>query len=96
MGALIEGSLIGDSYLRNFRKACVAQGIRVVAEEWIAQTAQDVGRAVRKVARRETDRDRALRIRFRSSCTSTLRSQASGGIRRVSWAPRSRTLGSTT
>src|SRR6478752_4403954 len=43
VGALIEQSLIGDSYLRNFRKACVAHGIRVVAEESIAQTAQDVG-----------------------------------------------------
>ena len=49
MGALIEQSLIGESYIRNFRKACVAHGIRVVAEEWIAQTAQDVGEAVRKV-----------------------------------------------
>ena len=49
VGALIEQSLIGESYLRNFRKACVAHGIRVVAEEWIAQTAQDVGEAVRKV-----------------------------------------------
>jgi hypothetical protein len=49
VGALIEQSLIGDSYLRNFRKACTPQGIRVVAEEWIAQTAQDVDRAVRKL-----------------------------------------------
>ena len=49
VGVLIEGSLIGDSYLRNFRKACVPHGIRVVAEEWIAQTAQDVGAAVRKL-----------------------------------------------
>ena len=49
VGVLIEGSLIGDSYLKNFRKACVAHGIRVVAEEWIAQTAQDVGEAVRKL-----------------------------------------------
>jgi len=49
VGALIEQSLIGDSYLTNFRKACVAHGIRVVAEERIAQTAQDVGEAVRKL-----------------------------------------------
>ena len=49
VGALIEQSLIGDSYLRNFRKACTPQRIRVVAEEWIAQTAQDVDRAVRKL-----------------------------------------------
>lgn len=49
VGAIIEQSLIGESYIRNFRKACVAQGIRVVAEEWIAQTAQEVGDAVRKL-----------------------------------------------
>lgn len=49
VGALIEQSLIGDSYIRNFRKACAAQGIRIVAEEWIAQTAQDVAEAVGRV-----------------------------------------------
>jgi branched-chain amino acid transport system substrate-binding protein len=49
VGAIIEHSLIGESYIRNFRKACVAQGIRVVAEEWIAQTAQEVGEALRRL-----------------------------------------------
>jgi ABC-type branched-subunit amino acid transport system substrate-binding protein len=49
VGALIEQSLVGDSYIRNFRKACVERGIRIVAEEWIAQTAQDVADSVRKV-----------------------------------------------
>ena len=49
VGVLIEGSLIGESYARNFRKACAAHGIRVVAEEHIAQTAQDVSDAVRRV-----------------------------------------------
>lgn len=49
VGCLVEQSLIGDSYIRNFRRACVAQSIRIVAEERIAQTAQDVGAAVRKV-----------------------------------------------
>jgi ABC-type branched-subunit amino acid transport system substrate-binding protein len=49
VGALIEQSLVGDSYIRSFRKACVSEGIRIVAEEWIAQTAQDVGNAVRKL-----------------------------------------------
>src|SRR4029078_8692269 len=42
VGVLIEGSLIGESYARNFRKACTTYGIRVVAEERIAQTAQAV------------------------------------------------------
>ena len=49
VGALIEQSLIGRLYIRNFRKACAAQGIRVVAEESIAQTAQDVAEAVGKL-----------------------------------------------
>ena len=46
VGALIEQSLIGESYIRNFRRACRAYDIRIVAEEWIAQTAQDVAAAV--------------------------------------------------
>jgi ABC-type branched-subunit amino acid transport system substrate-binding protein len=50
VGALIEQSLIGESYIRSFRKACLALGIRIVAEEWIAQTAQDVGDAVRNLS----------------------------------------------
>ena len=46
VGALIEQSLVGESYIRNFRRACARQGIRIVAEEWVPQTAQDVGPAV--------------------------------------------------
>ena len=49
VGVLVEGSLIGESYARNFRKACATRGIRVVAEERIAQTAQDVSAAVARV-----------------------------------------------
>jgi ABC-type branched-subunit amino acid transport system substrate-binding protein len=49
VGALVERSLVGESYIRNFRAACRAQGIRIVAEESIAQTAQDIGDAVRKL-----------------------------------------------
>ncbi len=48
VGVLIEQSLIGESYSRNFRTACRRHGIRVVAEESIAQTAQDVDDAVRR------------------------------------------------
>lgn len=47
VGALVEQSLVGDTYLRNFRRACRTNGIRIVAEEWIAQTAQDVEAALR-------------------------------------------------
>jgi branched-chain amino acid transport system substrate-binding protein len=47
VGVLYEQSLVGEAYLKNFRKACHRKGIRIVAEAAIAQTAQDVSDAVR-------------------------------------------------
>jgi len=47
VGVLVEQSLVGETYVRNFRAACRAAGIRIVAEAVIPQTAQDVDRAVR-------------------------------------------------
>ncbi|MGH3968572.1 MAG: ABC transporter substrate-binding protein, partial [Mycobacterium sp.] len=38
VGVLVEQSLVGESYLNNFRKACKHKGIRIVAEAPIAQT----------------------------------------------------------
>jgi branched-chain amino acid transport system substrate-binding protein len=49
VGALVEQSLVGQSYIENFRLACREEGIRIVAEAAIAQTAQDVGEAVRRL-----------------------------------------------
>ena len=49
VGVLIEQSLVGESYFRNFRKACNAKDIRIVAEEWIAQTARDLSGAVGRI-----------------------------------------------
>jgi len=49
VGALVEQSLVGETYLQNFRKACRVRGIRLVAEERIAQTAQDVHTAIRSL-----------------------------------------------
>jgi ABC-type branched-subunit amino acid transport system substrate-binding protein len=49
VGVLVEQSLVGESYLRSFRSACRYAGIRIVAEERIAQTAQDVAGALRKL-----------------------------------------------
>ncbi|BBU23801.1 ABC transporter substrate-binding protein [Mycobacterium xenopi] len=46
VGVLKEQSLVGETYLSNFRKACRHRGIRIVAEAPIAQTAQDVSEAV--------------------------------------------------
>jgi ABC-type branched-subunit amino acid transport system substrate-binding protein len=42
VGVLNEQSLVGESYFRNFRQACSVKGIRIVAEEWIPQTARDL------------------------------------------------------
>jgi ABC-type branched-subunit amino acid transport system substrate-binding protein len=47
VGVLVEKSLVGETYLANFRKACRHKEIRIVAEASIAQTAQDVGAAAR-------------------------------------------------
>lgn len=49
VGVLVEQSLVGESYLRNFRKACRDRGIRIVAEEWVAQTAQEVAAALQSL-----------------------------------------------
>jgi branched-chain amino acid transport system substrate-binding protein len=46
VGVLAERSLVGESYIRNFRRACAQKGIRIVAEEWVPQTAQDIGGAL--------------------------------------------------
>jgi branched-chain amino acid transport system substrate-binding protein len=49
VGALVEQSLVGDSYIRSFRKACASHGIRIVAEELIAQTGHDITEAVQRL-----------------------------------------------
>ena len=49
IGVLVEQSLVGETYLKSFASACRGAGIRIVAEARLAQTAQDVGDAIRKV-----------------------------------------------
>lgn len=49
VGVLVEKSLVGESYLRNFRNAAQRKGIRIVSEAQVAQTAQDVGEAIRSL-----------------------------------------------
>ena len=49
VGVLVEQSLVGESYVQQFRRACKRRGIRIVAEEAIPQTAQDVTEQVRKL-----------------------------------------------
>lgn len=45
-GVLIERSYIGNTYAENFRRAAGFEGIQIVAEEYIAQTGQDISAAV--------------------------------------------------
>ena len=49
VGVLVEHSLVGESYLNNFRNAARRKGIRIVGEAHIAQTAQNIGEAVRSL-----------------------------------------------
>ncbi|HET9732314.1 MAG TPA: ABC transporter substrate-binding protein [Acidimicrobiales bacterium] len=46
VGVLIEQSLVGETYVRNFRRAAATVGLRIAAEEWIPQTAQDISAAM--------------------------------------------------
>lgn len=55
VGVIIEKSLVGESYLKNFRKACRSKGIRITAEVSVAQTAQDVGDAVQALHEAKVD-----------------------------------------
>ena len=49
VGVLVEQSLVGEHYITSFRRACKDKGIRIIAEESIPQTAQDITAAVRKL-----------------------------------------------
>jgi ABC-type branched-subunit amino acid transport system substrate-binding protein len=49
VGVLAEQSLVGATYLTNFRRAAATRGLRIVAEEAIPQTAQDVTEQVRRL-----------------------------------------------
>ena len=49
VGVLVEQSLVGESYIQQFRRACRRKGIRIIAEEEIPQTAQDVSSQVQKL-----------------------------------------------
>jgi branched-chain amino acid transport system substrate-binding protein len=46
VGLVVEQSLVGQSYATTFRRVCRQKGIRIVAEEVVPQTAQDISRAV--------------------------------------------------
>src|SRR5216683_6275219 len=49
VGVLMEQSLVGQTYVRHFQAACRRWGLRIVAQEAVPQTAQDVADAVKKL-----------------------------------------------
>jgi ABC-type branched-subunit amino acid transport system substrate-binding protein len=55
VGVLAEQSLVGESYIRNFRRACAQKGIRIVGEEWVPQTAQDISDALGRLHEAKPD-----------------------------------------
>ena len=76
-------------------RRAATSGIRIVAEEHIPQTAQDVDRGGRGAPRRQAGRARALRLRLRRRLREPGAARRSAGTRRASWGPPSRTRGST-
>ncbi|SHN24118.1 ABC transporter substrate-binding protein [Cryptosporangium aurantiacum] len=49
VGVLMERSLVGETYVRHFQTACRRRGLRIVAQEAVPQTAQDVAEAVARL-----------------------------------------------
>ena len=94
VGVLVERSLVGEAYLGNFRKACARRGIRVAAEAYIAQTAQDVTDAVRSLYEAKVSAIVHCGFGFGVVYINPAL-PSSTGIRRASPAPRLRTRGST-
>ena len=94
VGALIEQSLVGESYIRNFRKACRDRGIQIVAEEWVAQTAHEVEARYGACTRRRRP-PWSTAGSVSESSMSTACSSRCNGIRLGSWGRHSRTPGST-
>lgn len=93
VGVLVEQSLVGESYVKNFRKAAQRKGIRVVAEARLAQTAQDVGDAIRTVYDAKASALVHCGFGF-GILSSILPWQSLIGTHRDSPAPRFRTPGS--
>jgi branched-chain amino acid transport system substrate-binding protein len=54
-GVLVERSFIGQEYLKGFRRAARDESIKIVAEEAIPQTGQEIGAAVRALHHAKPD-----------------------------------------
>ncbi len=96
VGVLVEQSLIGESYIKQFRRACRA---KAASGSWprstIPQTAKDVSEQVKRTPRRQGRLRRPLRVRLRRGARRLRHARPSTGTRPASWAPPSRTPGST-
>jgi ABC-type branched-subunit amino acid transport system substrate-binding protein len=55
VGALVERSRVGNTYIANFRDACARAGIRIVNEQMIPQTAQDITAEVTRLYEAKPD-----------------------------------------
>lgn len=55
VGVLFETSVPGETYIQNFRTACKRNGLKIVSEESIPQTAQDVSEQVANLHRANPD-----------------------------------------
>jgi len=55
VGVIAEQSLVGESYIRNFRRACRTEGLRLVAEESVPQTARDISPAIGRLHAAQPD-----------------------------------------
>jgi hypothetical protein len=84
VGVLIEGSLIGESYARNFRKACATRGIRVDRARPVRRR-QPGGAAVPRPVR-GGDGSAAAVLRATSRSAS---GRAGAGWGRATWSPAS-------
>lgn len=93
VAVLVERSLVGQTYLSNFRDACRRRNLRIVAEATIAQTAQDVSAAVQTVYEGRVHWCTVASASGSSSSIPPCRRWA--GIRHGSPARLSRTPGST-
>ena len=76
---LVEQSLIGDSYIRNFRKACARRAASASSPRSGSRRRHRTSATpCRKVHEAAARRARALRVRLRRRVSSTRRSQALG------------------
>ena len=86
----------GNTYIVGFREACARGGIRIVSEQMIPQTAQDITEQVTRLHAERPDAIVHCGFGFGMAMTNMILSNPSIGIHRGTWTRCSRTRGSTT